>query len=141
MSTLSDTVLVEPMIEHAVAELIIGVDVDPKFGPVILIGTGGVLVENEKDIQALLPPLNEAQIKNAISRLRVAKLLDGFRGTAPGDVAAIVNTILALEDFSSRHIDMIAEIDINPLIVRVEGRGVVAADVFIRCVENSLDLT
>ena len=52
-----------------------------------------------------------------------------------------MNTVLTLEDFASRHIDMIAEIDINPLIVRVEGRGVVAADVFIRCVENSLDLT
>ena len=81
------------------------------------------------------------RIKNAISRLRIAKLLDGFRGTPPGDVAAIVNTVLTLEDFATRHIDMIAEIDINPLIVRVEGRGVVAADVFIRCVENSLDLT
>lgn len=141
MSTLSDTVLVEPMIEHVVAELIIGIDVDPQFGPVILIGTGGVSVENEKDIEALLPPLTETQIKNAISRLRIAKLLDGFRGTPPGDVAAIVNTVLTLEDFATRHIDMIAEIDINPLIVRVEGRGVVAADVFIRCVENSLDLT
>lgn len=134
--TVSGQVLVEAMVTDAVAELIIGVDRDPQFGPYMVVGFGGVTVELISDSRILLLPLERHEIERALLDLRTAALLEGYRGRPPGDVAAVVDTVLAVGRFIEDNLDRIAEIDINPLMVRPRGKGAVAVDAYIRTVEG-----
>jgi acetyl-CoA synthetase len=129
---LSSTLLVEPMIADGVAEILLGVIVDPQFGQVLVIGAGGVLAELLDDTVSLLPPWNTAGIEAALARLKVRVLLDGFRGKPRGDVAALVACALAVARYATAHGDMLVELDVNPVIVRPEGHGAVAVDALIR---------
>jgi len=132
LSTLSDQILVEQMICDGVAEILTGVIVDPQFGQTLVVGAGGVLTELLQDSVSLLPPWNEAAIEAAIEQLRVAKLLHGFRGKPRGDRAALVAAVMAIARYARSNLNTLVEIDVNPIIVRPEGRGAVAVDALIR---------
>lgn len=132
MLTLADTVLVESMVKDSVAELIVGVDRDPQFGPFLVVGFGGVLVELIGDSQSLLLPTDRHYVADALASLKTAALLNGYRGLPKGDVEALIDAILAVARFVEENADSIEEIDINPLMVRPEGNGVMAVDAYIR---------
>jgi len=121
-------ILVERMVDDAVAELIIGIDRDPVAGPVLVVGAGGVLVELLDDSAVLTLPTSEPAVRAALSSLRCMRLLLGWRGRPPGDVDAAVAAVMAVAHFTADHADSLGELDINPLLVRPEGQGVVAAD-------------
>ncbi len=123
--------LIERMVTGAVAELIIGIKRDQQFGPALVIGAGGMLVELIADSVSLLLPANRAAVVEAINSLAVAKLLAGFRGRPPGDINAVIDAILGIAAFAEDHWDTLLELDINPLMVLHDGQGVVAADALI----------
>jgi acetyltransferase len=121
-----DGFTVQPMIKRPQAqELIVGISVDPTFGPVILFGQGGVAVEIIADSAMALPPLNSALASDLIARTRVSKLLGGYRDRLPADRAAITQALTAVSDLAINHPD-IAELDINPLLADAD--GVIALD-------------
>jgi acetyl-CoA synthetase len=132
LSRLSDTLLVEEMVADGVAEILIGMTVDPQFGQVLVLGAGGVLTELLRDTVSLLPPFTAPAIESALKRLKVGKLLAGYRGKPTADVAALVETALACTRYAAANVDKLLELDINPVIVRPAGRGAVAVDALIR---------
>jgi acetyl-CoA synthetase len=132
LSALSDTLLVEQMIDDGVAEVLVGVTVDPQFGQLLVLGAGGVLTELWHDSVTLLPPFSAAAVSAALARLQMAPLLYGYRGRAPADVAALVETVLAVTRYARANLERLAELDLNPVIVRPRGRGAVAVDALIR---------
>ena len=135
LAALSDTVLVEQMVVDGVAEILVGLTVDPQFGQVLVLGAGGVLTEYLHDSTSLLPPFTEAAIRQGLERLNVLRLLKGFRGKPAGDVDALVQAILAVAHYAKANVDSLVELDVNPIIVRPQGRGVVAVDALIRIAE------
>jgi acyl-CoA synthetase (NDP forming) len=137
LARLSDTLLVEEMISDGVAEILIGMTVDPQFGHVLVLGAGGVLTELLRDTASLLPPFTATAIESALKRLKVGKLLTGYRGRPPADIAALVETALACTRYAEANVDKLQEIDINPVIVRPAGRGAVAVDALIRIEEGA----
>lgn len=135
LSTISESLLVEEMITDAVAEILVGITVDPQFGQALVIGAGGVLTELLRDSVTVLPPYTDSSIAAAIGRLRISKLLAGFRGKPAGDVPALISTVLACCRYSQSRLDSLIELDINPVIVRPLGKGAVAVDALIRLSE------
>jgi acyl-CoA synthetase (NDP forming) len=134
LRALSDTVLIEQMITDGVAEILVGMTVDPQFGQLLVLGAGGVLTELLRDSVTLLPPFSAPLIRAALGRLRVATLLSGYRGRPAGDVAALVETALACTRYACANLERLAELDLNPVIVRPQGQGAVAVDALIRLV-------
>jgi acyl-CoA synthetase (NDP forming) len=122
---------VERMVAGGVAELIVGITRDPIFGPVMTVGSGGVLVELLKDSATLILPASRAEIEAALRGLKLFPLLDGFRGRPKADLAAAVDAILGIGAFALAHAEAIAEMDINPLIVCAAGQGAWIADALI----------
>ncbi|HEX6016204.1 MAG TPA: acetate--CoA ligase family protein [Geminicoccaceae bacterium] len=137
VARLGDALLVEPMVEDGVAELILGVSRDPQLGLCLVVGAGGVLVELLDDRALLLLPTTEEEVRAALLGLRVAPLLRGFRGRPAGDLDAAVTAALAVARFAEAHADRLVELDVNPLIVRPAGKGVVAADALVRLAPES----
>jgi acetyl-CoA synthetase len=132
LGLLSDSLLVEEMTTDGVAEVLVGVIVDPQFGQVLVLGAGGVLTELESDSVSLLPPWTRESIDAALSRLKAAKLLAGYRGKPRADVAALVDCILGVACYAAANLTSLVEIDVNPVIVRPAGLGAVAVDALIR---------
>ena len=132
MSNLCESFLIEKMIGGVVAELILGVARDEQFGPYLLVGGGGILVEVMKDSAPLLLPTGKAQVLHAMGQLTCAPLLTGFRGLPPADLSAAVDVILSVANLVEKDPSSIVELDINPLLLMAEGQGVVAADALIR---------
>ena len=128
LSGLGTGLYVERMVTGGVAELIVGITSDPIFGPVMTIGSGGVLVELLKDSATLLLPATRADIEAALRGLKLFPLLDGFRGRPKADLGAAVDAIRALPISQWRMRGAIEELDINPLIVCAEGQGAWIAD-------------
>ena len=119
-------VTVEPMakVEDA-RELVVGVSRDPVFGPTILFGAGGTMVEILQDSAVSLPPLNEVLANRLIDRTRVARLLAAFRNRSPVDRAAVINVLLRISNLVCECPE-VEELDINPLIAGPD--GVIAVD-------------
>ncbi len=132
LAALSDLLLVEEMITDGIAEILVGVVVDRQFGQVLVVGAGGVLTELLADSVTLLPPWTRESIGAALQRLASSKLLKGFRGRPAGDIDALVQTIVAIGQYATANRSRLVEIDVNPLIVRPAGKGVVAVDAMIR---------
>jgi acetate---CoA ligase (ADP-forming) len=132
LSVLSDTLLVEEMITDGVAEVLVGVIVDPQFGQVLVLGAGGVFTELLADSVTLLPPFTPQSIAAALSSLTVAKLLGGFRGKPAGDTPALISAVLGVARYAAANSSALREIDVNPIIVRPAGRGAAAVDALIR---------
>ncbi len=133
---MGDRVLVERMIDDAVAELIIGVERDPQFGPYVMIGSGGIMVELLRDVRTLLLPPAAGEVRRALATLKLAPLLNGFRGRPAADIAAIERTVGAIADFVAAHADRLETLEINPLMVRPAGLGVVAVDALLKLVDQ-----
>jgi acetyl-CoA synthetase len=131
MSGLSDSYLVEKMVAGVVAELIVGVARDEQFGPYLLVGGGGILVELIKDTASLLLPTTRDQVMQSIPQLKCAPLMTGFRGAPPADLNATADVILTVAKMIEDDPSSIIELEINPLMVLAEGQGVVAADALI----------
>ena len=131
MEHLADRFLIEKMVEGAIAELIVGVARDEQFGPYLVVGSGGILVELLKDSKSLLLPVTREQVTGALESLKCAPLLHGFRGNPPCDLDAAVDVVLAIASFVEDRISTIAELDINPLLLLAHGQGVVAADALV----------
>lgn len=124
-----DNFLMEPMVRGALAELIVGTKADPHFGLVLVFGAGGILVELLEDACRLLLPTTRAEIEAGLRRLKVFRLLDGFRGKPKANVPAIVDAIEAVANFAQHNAKSVAEVDVNPLMVLEV--GVVAVDALI----------
>lgn len=120
-------VLMVPMLKKGL-EMIIGVNNDPQFGPVIMAGMGGVFVEVFKDIAICPAPVNEAEVQKMLKSLKAYKLLNGYRGGEKYDIDALCRTIVSIGNFAAAKKDTLKELDINPLFVYPEGEGVGIAD-------------
>jgi acetyl-CoA synthetase len=132
LSALSANLLVEEMIVDGVAEVLVGMTVDPQFGQLLVLGAGGVLTELLRDTVTLLPPFSAEAIRAALGRLQVARLLEGYRGRPRGDIAALVQAAFDCTRYALANLELLAELDLNPVIVRPEGLGAVAVDALIR---------
>ena len=119
--------LVQEMVSGV--EMIVGCRTDPVYGPVVLLGAGGILVELMKDATMRLLPVTASDVRGMIDDLQAKKLLAGFRGARPADTAALVRAVVGLSKIFLRHRDTLADLEINPLIVREKGKGVAAVDV------------
>lgn len=117
LAGLGSGLYVEAMVPGGVAELIVGIVRDPLFGPVMTVGSGGVLVELLKDTATLLLPASRGEIEAALRGLRLFPLLDGFRGRPRADLGAALDAIAGIAGFALAHADRIEELDVNPLIV------------------------
>ena len=136
MSGLSDTFLVEEMITECVAEFILGMTDDKQFGLSLTLGAGGIFTELLKDSVVLMMPLSKKHVKESISKLRANKLLKGWRGQPEGDSEELVETVMSFEKFIKSNIENLTGCEINPLIVRPSGKGVVVADALIMMKEK-----
>ena len=101
-------------------ELIVGARRDARFGPIALVGAGGLYAEILADVAVALAPLDAAQAEKLLRSLRVAPLLEGARGHAPLDIAAAARAAAALSSIAAEHPE-IAEIEVNPLLVTPHG--------------------
>ena len=137
LAQISATLLVEEMVTDTVAEVLVGATVDPQFGALLLVGAGGVLAELLQDTATLLPPFTSAAVQEALSRLAVGKLLGGYRGRPPADLPALVRAVLACARYAEENVDRLLELDLNPVIVRPAGSGVVAVDALVRLAEET----
>ncbi|MDP1809603.1 MAG: acetate--CoA ligase family protein [Actinomycetota bacterium] len=117
------------------SEVILGMNDDPQFGPLLMFGLGGIYVEVLKDVSFRLAPITPAEAKEMVEEIRSYPLLQGVRGGARADIEAIVDALLRL---SQLVVDwpQIQELDINPLLVLPAGQGAVAADVRIMMSEG-----
>jgi hypothetical protein len=121
-------VLVQPMVSQGV-ELVIGARNDPLFGPLIVVGLGGILVEVLKDSALSPAPVTAHEAHDMLRRLKGFKLLEGFRGAAAVDVGKLAGIISVVSRFAADHRDQVAELDINPLICA--GDRITAVDALI----------
>jgi acetyltransferase len=110
-------------------EAIVGARSDPLYGPLLLVGSGGILIELAKDVALRMLPVTAGDVSAMIDGLKLARLLAGFRGRPPADREALIEAAVGLAQFYLDHRARIADIEINPLIVRGNGHGVVAVDV------------
>ena len=124
-----DGAIVERMSPKGV-ELMIGAKRDPAWGPVLLLGLGGIWVEALGDVRLLPVDADEVQIVEALGKLRSAKLLAGIRGAPPTDVEAVTKAVLAIGRLMQTTPD-VTEIDVNPLMVYSKGEGATALDALI----------
>ena len=108
------------------AELVAGIVADTQFGPMVVVGAGGILVELLGDAAALVAPAPRREVAAVLGALRVSRLLDGIRGGPALDRTAAIDAILALSRLAADLGDAIAEMDVNPL--RILPRGAVALD-------------
>ena len=127
---IGSSLLIEKMVQDSVAELIVGVGLDPIFGKYIIIGSGGILVELFKESIPLLFPVNREDVSLALSKLKVFPLINGYRGNPEGDVEMIIDCVMATVKLVSEN--DIDELDINPLLVLKRGSGVIAVDTLIK---------
>jgi acetate---CoA ligase (ADP-forming) len=132
LAKLANTLLVEEMFTDGIAEVLVGVIVDPQFGQVLVLGAGGVFTEILSDSVSLLPPWTHASVESALRRLTIGKLFGGYRGKPAADVGALISTILSVGQYASDNLATLVEIDVNPVIVRPAGSGAVAVDTMIR---------
>ncbi|SFM18600.1 acetate--CoA ligase family protein [Variovorax sp. OV329] len=109
-------------------ELILGTKKDPVFGPVVMVGLGGIFAEVLRDVALETAPVDEAQALAMLRSLKAFALLDGARGRPKADVQAAAQAIVKLSRFAARHADRVTEIDINPLLVQDQGQGAWALD-------------
>ncbi|MGC2414611.1 MAG: acetate--CoA ligase family protein, partial [Stellaceae bacterium] len=123
-------VLVQAMARRG-QEMILGVTTDPDFGPILMVGLGGIHVEVLKDVAFAPVPLGTEEALGLLGQLKGGALLDGVRGEPPSDRAALAQLMAALSRFAADHADLIAEIDLNPVIVHAEGEGLTIVDALI----------
>jgi hypothetical protein len=125
-----DGVVIQPMI-GAGLEIMVGAKVDPMFGPMVMVGLGGIFVELLRDTQIAVAPVTADEAKNMLYQLKGAAALNGFRGSEPVDVDQLARIVSSVSQFASDQRDGISELDVNPLICR--GSKITAVDAVIVC--------
>jgi succinyl-CoA synthetase beta subunit len=120
-------VLVQEMVDGGI-EVLAGVTNHQEFGPAVVFGLGGVMVEALHDVSVRMAPLSERDARDMVLEIRAARVLQGFRGGSPADVDALVRTLVRLSQIAWWLRDSIREVDINPLKVFPAGRGVKCLD-------------
>jgi acetyltransferase len=125
-----DGVLVTPMLERPLAELLVGVARDPEVGPVLTVGAGGVWVEVLRDVAHRVLPVEDREIRSMLGELRVSAVLGGARGGEPADLDAVVAAVGAVARCILEN-DDVGEVEVNPLFVHAFGAQAVDARVFL----------
>jgi acyl-CoA synthetase (NDP forming) len=123
-------VLVGPMAKKGV-EIIIGTLLDATFGPMIMVGFGGITTELFRDVMCRPAPVSAAQAVAMLGELKAAPLLNGFRGAAKADIAALAQLIAQVSLLAAQDRQQIAEIEINPVLVHPQGQGVTIVDALV----------
>jgi acetate---CoA ligase (ADP-forming) len=119
--------LIQEMVQGT--EVLIGARTDPQYGPFLIVGLGGIFVEVLKDVSIRLLPVDEAEAREMLKELRGYKVLEGVRGQGPRDVDALVKAMVGLSDIFAAHRSHLSDMEINPIMVRAQGRGAAAVDV------------
>jgi hypothetical protein len=125
-----DGVLVSPMLRDGV-ETIIGIQMDPVFGPVVMFGLGGVFVEVMRDVTFRVAPFGPDEARRMIGEIKGAAMLEGARGGPPADVDPLAHALSRLSQIAGAWHGRFISIEINPLLVRPRGAGVAALDALI----------
>jgi len=125
-----DGVLVQPMAPPG-REVILGVNRDPTWGLLLMVGLGGVLVEALDDVLLAPVPLDAAAARALIGRLKAAAVFGRYRGLPPADIDALADLMVRLSQFAADHAAEIDSIDLNPVIVHGEGERVSIVDALI----------
>lgn len=125
-------ILMQKMLKSG-TEMIVGVTNDSSLGPMVLCGMGGVFTEIFKDTALYPAPLTKRDALKMISSLKAYKLMTGYRGQAKLDVDAFAELLVNVSRFAVEHVDDLVEMDINPVFVYPEGKGVAAADALVIC--------
>jgi len=123
-------VLVQPMAKPG-REVILGINRDERWGPLLMVGLGGVLVEAMGDVALAPVPLDRDAALAMLGRLKGASMLGAFRGQPGADTEALADLMVKLSQFASDHPDDIAEVDLNPVIVHNTGEGLTIVDALI----------
>jgi acetate---CoA ligase (ADP-forming) len=123
-------VLVGPMAKKGV-EIIIGTMLDSTFGPMIMVGLGGITTELFRDVVYRPAPVSATEASSMLAELKAAPLLRGFRGAAKADVAALCDLIEKVSLLAARLRDDVAEIELNPVLVHQEGQGLTIVDALV----------
>ena len=121
--------LLAPMVSGV--ECILGIRRDPVFGPVVMVGSGGVLAEVLEDVAFRKAPIDCAEAKRMIAELKGARVLEGIRGGPRCDVDALAGAVAALSRFAAAHADVVESVDVNPFVALPEGKGGLALDALI----------
>jgi acetate---CoA ligase (ADP-forming) len=119
--------LIQEMVQGT--EVLIGARTDPQYGPFLMVGLGGIFVEVLKDVSIRLLPIDEREAREMLRELRGYKVLEGVRGQGARDTDALVKAMVGLSDIFAAHRNHLSDMEINPIMVRAQGRGAVAVDV------------
>src|SRR5207244_9744900 len=130
-ATKVERVLVQPM-TPGLGEVLIGYRVDRDVGPLVVLAAGGILAEIHRDRSLRLAPIDVAEAQAMIGEVASLKALAGYRGRAPGDLDALARALVALSQLAVADGPAVAEAEVNPLIVRPLGQGVVAVDALVK---------
>jgi acyl-CoA synthetase (NDP forming) len=122
-------VSVQPMARPA-TEVIIGMNKDEQFGPVLMFGLGGILVEVLKDVSFRIVPLTKRDAREMIREIKAYPVLEGYRGQEPADIETLENLLLKVSDFVEKHPD-IKEMDLNPIFAYKDGAIAVDARIIL----------
>jgi len=112
-------------------ELVVGVVRDPDFGPLVMLGLGGIHIEVLRDVTLAPAPLTESQARDMIGRLKAHAILQGVRGQPAADIDALARLLVNISELAMVHAASIREIDLNPVLVYPAGQGVVAVDALV----------
>jgi len=123
-------VLVQPM-APAGREVIVGISRDERWGPLLMLGLGGVMVEAVRDAVLAPVPLDHKAALALIHRLKASAVFGSYRGMRPADTEALADLIIKLSQFAFDHADDVAEVDLNPVIVHANGDGITVVDALI----------
>ena len=118
---LGERVLISPMVDHPGVEMVLGMVRDKQFGPLVMLGFGGVNVESLHDVACALPPIDRQEARRMIDSLRLRSLLDGLRDRPPLDVDAFCTAAERFSVMAAALGEVLEEIDVNPVIVHPEG--------------------
>ena len=130
-ATKVDRVLVQPMLS-GLGEVLIGYRLDADVGPLVMLAAGGILAEIHRDRSLRLAPVDLAEAQAMIGEVAALKALAGYRGKPAGDLDALAKALVALSQLAVADGPTVAEAEVNPLIVRPKGEGVVAVDALVK---------
>ena len=125
------SISVQKMADEPITELIIGMTTDAQFGPALMFGIGGILVELLEDVSFRIAPITEYDAREQIHEIKGFPILDGYRGKPKADIDAIVNTLLKISDFVIKH-EEINEMDLNPVFIYENGLVCVDARIILK---------
>jgi acyl-CoA synthetase (NDP forming) len=127
---------VQGMAKEPIAELIIGMTTDPQFGPALMFGIGGILVELLEDVSFRIAPITEYDAKEMIHEIKGFPLLDGFRGKPKANIDAIVDVLMKISEFVMEHQE-VYEMDLNPVFIYEDGIVCVDARIILKSEQES----